>query len=129
VKWSAWFVWAPLPISFLLTGTGAIGFSGTLRGQGLTADAALQDERCCFNRVSCVSFMVDPSLAGWAGLHAAIVDNKAMPAPARDDPVFRHFLSAPGATPGIDGGRGGRRAGRRTQRPGPARSASLCCRE
>lgn len=51
--------------------------------------------------------MVDPSLAGWAGLHAAIVDNKAMPAPARDDPVFRHFLSAPGATPGIDGGGGG----------------------
>ncbi|MCP5134134.1 MAG: hypothetical protein H6976_11210 [Gammaproteobacteria bacterium] len=53
-----------------------------------------------------MSFMVDPSLAGWAGLHAAIVDNKAMPAPARDDPVFRHFLSAPGATPGIDGGGG-----------------------
>ena len=48
--------------------------------------------------------MVDPSLAGWAGLHAAIVDNKAMPAPACDEAELCDFLGVPGAAPGIDRG-------------------------
>jgi len=54
-----------------------------------------------------LAFLADAGLAIRAPLHAAVVRDKGLPAPAGHDPVFRDLLGLPGAAPGIDRGAGG----------------------
>ncbi|MCP5134135.1 MAG: hypothetical protein H6976_11220 [Gammaproteobacteria bacterium] len=48
--------------------------------------------------------LIDLGLAVWAPLHPAIVGNKGLSAPARDNPILRCLLGVSDAAPGIDKG-------------------------
>lgn len=98
---------AARPVGLLLAGAGAISLGATVGDQGLTADPAPQGERWRFNRVPRAPFLVKPGLAVRAGLHAAVVRDEGAPARAGHEPILRHFLGVPGATPDIDRSAGG----------------------
>ena len=90
-----------------MAGAGAIDFGATLSGQGLTAEDTVGWEWLAFSGTVDASFLLRVRLAGFTGLHAAVVRDEGMSTPAGHHPVFRHLLGVSSTAPGIDRGAGG----------------------